>query len=140
MGLFKRDRVWWMRFTYKGKQERKSTETSDKRLAEKIYCKVILEIAEGKWFERIIGNEKTFREMIEKYMTEYSILNAESTHVRNGYLANQLNSFFGDYVLTQITPSLIVDYKSKRRKEGLAPASIEREMCMINRAFNLAVT
>jgi len=32
MGLFTRGQTWWMRFTYKGKQIRKSTETDDKSL------------------------------------------------------------------------------------------------------------
>ena len=45
MGLFKRGQVWWMRFTFKGKQVRKPTETTDKKLAEKIYHKVMTQIA-----------------------------------------------------------------------------------------------
>ena len=41
MGLYKRGQVWWMRFTYKGKQHRVPTETKDKKLAEKIHRKVM---------------------------------------------------------------------------------------------------
>jgi hypothetical protein len=37
-----------MRFNYKGRQIRKSTETDDKKLAERFYHKVLGEIAEGK--------------------------------------------------------------------------------------------
>jgi len=40
MGLFKRDGVWWMRFSHEGKHVQRSTETSDRRLAEKILAKV----------------------------------------------------------------------------------------------------
>ena len=36
MGLFKRKQVWWMSFTFKGRQIRKSTGTRQKKLAEKI--------------------------------------------------------------------------------------------------------
>ena len=61
MGLFTRGQTWWMRFTYKGKQIRKSTETDDKKLAIRIYQKVMGEVAEGKWFEKLPGEEKTLQ-------------------------------------------------------------------------------
>lgn len=36
MGLFKRGRVWWMSCSYQGRQVRRSTGTSDRRMAEAI--------------------------------------------------------------------------------------------------------
>ena len=36
MALFRRNRVWWMGFSYGGKQVRRSIEFSDKKPAEKI--------------------------------------------------------------------------------------------------------
>ncbi len=50
MALFRRGQVWWMGFSYGGKQIRRSTEVSNKKLAEKIYHKVMTQIAEGKWY------------------------------------------------------------------------------------------
>jgi hypothetical protein len=47
-----------MSFTFKGKQVRKPTETADKKMAEKIYYKVMTQIAEGKWFEKPAREEK----------------------------------------------------------------------------------
>jgi hypothetical protein len=49
MGLYLRDSVWWMSFSHLGKQVRRSTETEDKKLAQKIFDKIRGEIAEGKW-------------------------------------------------------------------------------------------
>lgn len=139
MGLFRRDQVWWMRFTYKGKQVRRSTEVTDKKLAAKIYAKLMTQIAEGKWFDRPIGEDKLFEEMIEKYLSEYSISKTLLGRHRDKSLARRLTSFFGGLKLKEISSSLVVDYKSKRRKEGAAPATIEREICLIKRAFNLAL-
>ena len=51
MGLYRRGPTWWISFTYNGRQVRQSTETDDKKMAEKIYRKVMTEVAEGKWFE-----------------------------------------------------------------------------------------
>ena len=75
MGLFKRGSVWWMSFTYQGKQMRRSTETDDRKLAKRILDKVRGEIAEGKWFEKLPGEHKTFKELMEKYMEEHSARN-----------------------------------------------------------------
>ncbi|MCJ7785131.1 MAG: hypothetical protein MUP41_14455 [Desulfobacterales bacterium] len=61
MGLYKRGKVWWMSFVCKGKHYRKSTETEDRKLAQRIHDKVKGEIAEGKWFERLPGEGKLSR-------------------------------------------------------------------------------
>ncbi len=140
MGLFKRGQTWWMRFTFKGRQIRKSTETGDKKLAERIYHKILGEIAEGKWFERLPGEEKTFREMMEKYLKEYSARNkTPKSHDRDRQLANHLNRFFGDSILTEITPRSISEYKVKRRDEGASPRTINYELALMSHAFNLAI-
>ncbi len=120
MGLYKRGSVWWMRFTYQGKQYRQPTETEDKKLAQRILDKVKGEIAEGKWFERMPGEDRTFREMMENYMTEHSARNkAPRSHVRDKSLKDHLVGFFGDLTLAEITPNLISEYKTKRRDEVL---------------------
>jgi len=61
MGLSKRGRVWWMNFTFQGKQIRRSTETSDRKIAQRILDKVKGEVAEGKWFERLPGQENSIQ-------------------------------------------------------------------------------
>jgi len=100
MGLFKRGQTWWIRFTFKGRQIRKSTETGDKKLAERISHKILGEIAEGKWFERLPGEEKTFGGMIAKYLKEHSARNkTPKSHDRDKELANHLIISFGDLIL-----------------------------------------
>jgi hypothetical protein len=47
MGLFRRNKVWWMTFIHQGQQVRRSTGTTDKRLAEAILGKVRVKIVEG---------------------------------------------------------------------------------------------
>lgn len=140
MALFKRGQVWWMRFTYKGKQVRSSTETEDKKVALKIYHKVMTQIAEGKWFDRLPGEEKTFREMMERYLQEHSVRNkVQSSYRRDKSLANHLLRFFGDFTLVEISPKLICEYKSMRRGKEAAPATVNKELILMNHAFNLAM-
>ena len=140
MGLYKRGQVWWMNFSYKGEQKRFSTEATDKKVAEKIYHKVMTQVAEGKWFERLPGEEKTFREMMEKYMKEYSERNKSlKSHIRDKSVLDHLNQFFGDFTLSNITPRLVSEYKTKRREERAAPATVNKELILMGHAFNLAI-
>lgn len=140
MGLYKRGHIWWMRFTYKGRVIKRSTEVKDRKLAEKIYHKVMSEIAENKWFERLPGEKKTFRELMEKYLIEYSTRNkAPSTHRRDKSLAAHLLNTFGNLTLSEITPKQIAEYKTRRRKEGAAPKTVNDELKLMGHAFNLAI-
>ncbi len=139
MGLYIRGQTWWMSFTYRGRQYRKSTETNDKKVAEKIYYKLRTLIAEGKWFEKSPGEEITFREMINKYLNEHSRINkTPKSYDRDKELANHLNQFFGELMLTEVTPRHIYEYKVVRRKEGASPRTINYELSLMSHAFNLA--
>ena len=140
MALYKRGSVWWMRFTYQGKHYRKSTETTEKKLAQRIYDMTKGEIAEAKWFDRMPGEVKTFREMMEKYLSEYSARNkVPSSHIRDKGLAKHLLASFGDLTVAEIAPKIIADYKTKRREEGASPRTVNYELTLMGHAFNLAI-
>ena len=137
MGIYRRARVWHMTFFYQGKRYRKSTETTDKKLAQRIYDKLKNEIAEGKWFEKLPGEYKSFNEMMDKYKVEHVSQKASARQYK-GYIKN-LRPFFGETLICQVTPSMINEYKIKRRNDGVGPASINRELAMVKNAFNKAV-
>lgn len=137
MGLFKRGKVWWMRFNHEGQQFRKSTETGDLRLAERIYRKVMGEIVERRWFEKLPGEDKTFSEMMDKYLKEH-VVNLRSERSFRGYAKN-LKSHFGSFVVSRISPMMINEYRVKRLRQGLKPASVNRELATMKKAFNLAL-
>jgi len=140
MGLYKRGPVWWMRFTYNGTLMRKSTETVDRKLAERIYHSVLGKIAEGKWFDRLPGEDTTFDDMMERYLSEHTDRNkALSSQRRDRGMRDRLSEFFGDMMLSAITPRLIADYKSKRRLDGVSPKTINNEVTLMSQEFTLCV-
>ena len=49
-----------------------------------------------------------------------------------------LKTFFGNPTLDQITPKRIVAYKNHRYTDGVKPATINRELASLRKAFNLA--
>lgn len=137
MGLVKRGKYWCMRFTYHGRQVRRSTGTADRRLAEAILGKVRAQIIERRFFETLEEKTRTFDELMERYLTEHAAKKAEPRHY-HGYAKN-LTAFFGGRTLSEITPKLIAEYKALRYTAGLKPASINRELASLKKAFNLAV-
>ena len=140
MGLFRRGQVWWMRFTFKGKQIRRPTETTDKKLAEKIYHKVLTQIAEGKWFEKPPSADKTLGDLLDKYLREYSTPNKSANTVKNDTaMVEEMKAFFGEVMLQDVTPSLISAYKTRCRDKELAPATINHRRTLLRHAFNLAI-
>lgn len=137
MGLVKRGDVWWMYFTYQGQQIRKSTGTADRRLADAILSKVKVQIIEGQYFEKAVAQSHTFTELMDRYEKEHVLRKLRHRGVK-GYM-NNLRAFFGDRTLADITPKLIVAYKNKRYEDGKAPATINRELANLKKAFNLAL-
>jgi integrase len=121
-----------------GKQIRKSTSTTDKKLAQRIHDKVMGQIAEGKWFEGSLGKHKTFKEMMDRYMSEHSIPTKASSE-RDLSSLSHLLPFFGSRPLSEISPKLIYEYKNKRRSEGPSPCTINRELALMKHAFNMAI-
>lgn len=86
MGLYKRGRVWWMDFVYKGKFIRRSRETRNSEQAERVYHKAMGAIVEGKGFDTRQEEKITFAEMMEKYMTEHSARNRAAPKTINNKL------------------------------------------------------
>jgi site-specific recombinase XerD len=136
MGLVKRGMVWWMNFTYQGKQYKRSTGTADRKLAEAILGKVKTKIIEGRFFDTLEEKERTCAEMMQRYQAEHVSKKASRCH--ESYVRSLL-PFFGRFTLAEITPKLLVQYKAKRYADGVGPASINRELATMRHAFNLAI-
>ena len=135
MGLVKRGSLWWMSFMFNGQQVRRSTGTSDRRLAEAILGKVKVQIVEGRFFEKPKEEPRRFFELMDRFATEHAPRRASyprlMTHV------SHLKQFFGDVLLSEVTPKRIVAYKNKRYADHVMPATINRELATLKKAFNL---
>jgi integrase len=106
-------------------------------LAEAILGKVRAQIIEGRFFEGLEEKTRTFDELMARYLTEHAAKKADPRHDR-GYVKH-LTAFFEGRTLAEITPKLIAEYKVRRYAGGLKPASINRELASLKKAFNLAV-
>lgn len=137
--MYKQGSIWWTSISYNGKRIRKSLETTDKKLAQAIEAKIRTEIVEGKYFTKQIGENKLFHAMMDKFMQEHAP--KVSRNMRESYKASlkHLLPFLGNHKLSAITPKMISEYKSLRYNGGVKPATINRELAMLSKAFNLAL-
>ena len=136
MGLVKRGTTWWMSFMYQGQQVRRSTETSDKRLAEAILGKIKVQIIEGRFFEKPTEQQRTFTELLDRYIKEHAA--RRGNYYREMTSVRTLKAFFGNPTLDHVSPKRIVAYKNQRYTDGVKPATINRELATLKKAFNLA--
>jgi integrase len=129
-----------MRFRYQGRQIRRSTETTNRQQAERIYGRVLGLIAQGKWFDEPPAHDKRVTEMLDRYLTEHSAPNkAATTHRRDQSLAAHLTEAFGTIPVTELRPAQIAAYKASRRADGAAPKTVNDELGLLRHAYKLAL-
>ena len=136
MGLVKRGNTWWMSFMYQGQQVRRSTGTADKRVAEAILGKIKVQIIEGRFFEKPTEQQRTFTELLDRYIKEHAA--RRGNYYREMTSVRTLKAFFGNPTLDHVSPKRIVAYKNQRYTDGVKPATINRELATLKKAFNLA--
>ena len=136
MGLVKRGNVWWMNLIFQGQRIRRSTGTANRALADSIMAKVKVQLIEGQYFDRLEEKTRTFDELMDRYEREHLVKLASQQICQ--VFVKRFRAFFGGRTLAEITPRLIVDYKSTRYAAGVQAASINRELSCLRKAFNLA--
>ncbi len=149
MSLFKRSwkengkkkvsKNWSIRLRVNGKDVKHSTKTSNRRMAEQIETEMKYDLVRGRFELRDESNKRTFKQMAEKYMTEYAVKKRPMSMSRDRVALLHLMPVFGDMYLSQIEPNLIVTYKHQRYQEGASPVSINYELGFCKHAFNLAI-
>ncbi len=137
--MFKRSGVWWTCIRHNGRKIQKSLGTANKKSAQKIENRIKDQINDGKYFEKLIGRNKTFKDMMDKFMEEYAPKMSRNMQVSYSTSLKHLNPFFVKFNLLSITPKRISRYKVIRNGEGAAAGSLNLELAMLSKAFSLAV-
>jgi integrase len=115
---------------HKGKRIQDSTETDNRKLAERVYAKVYTEIQEGIWFEKQKAKTITFAEMAAKYTSKYY-------RIRDVHTVKRLLPVFGHLTLAELTTEHISDFRDERLKK-VKPATVYQELSLMRRMFNVA--
>jgi site-specific recombinase XerD len=139
MGLYRRDKIFWFTIMNDGRRIQQSTETENRKLAEKIYAKVMTQIVEGKYFEGIKGRTITVEQLLERYNRDRMKAKAKNTIERDVTLRKHIEAYFGQFTLSQVAPEMIMDYRQVRYSKDKAIATVNRELAYLRNAFNVAI-
>ena len=142
MGIFKRrqSKFWWLNFTVNGRVIQRSSETTDKKLAEAILGKIKAQIVEEKFFDLDKSRQYSFEDLMEKYFNDHApIHKTESSVQRDKDSYAHLKRVFSGLTLDKITPSLVIDYRNRRLSEKAAHSTVLNEIGLLRNAFNISI-
>ena len=131
MGLYRRGKFFWFTITYQGTRIQESLKTDNKRLAEKLYAKVLTDIVEGRYFDSVKAKNTPFAEMTDKYMKRYE-------KSRDKTSLNRLLPVFGNLTVADITTEKVSDYMDERL-DIVKPATVYQELALMRRMYNVAI-
>jgi len=134
MGVVKRFNDYYIDYRYMGRRimERVGPQ---KRLAEELLARRKTEIAEDRFQVKRRRNIRF--DAFAKVYLDYAQTNKRSW-VRDEFSLRKLTPFFGNRLLSDISPFFIESYKKKRVDE-VKPATVNREIALLKRMFNLAI-
>ncbi len=133
--IYKRGRMYWIKYYRNGKPYRESTRSVKEADAKRLLKKREGEISEGKlpgiYFDRV-----RFDELAEDLLRDYRVNGKKSSARAELSIRHLMESFTGART-TDITTPRIGAYIEKRLAEGASNASINRELAALKRMLNL---
>ena len=146
MGLYKRPNStnWQMCFFVNGKKVRMSANTSNKKVAQRIYDKLKGEAAEGKFKLTVANSDMPFDKLADEFLEKHSKVEKRSYKTDVGR-AKLLKRYFGNRPIGKITAYDIKEWREwrscqiTRRGTKITVATVNREFGLLRTMFNLAV-
>jgi len=137
-GIFKRGSVYWIRYADPtGKIVRESARTTNINEAMKLLSKRKAEVADGKYPERVIIKNHTFKELAEKYKEWASIQRCWSRGKQ--YVIPILEGRFKDIILRKINPFIVEKFVVDLIKENKKPATVNKYITVLKHMIKKAI-
>jgi len=143
MGVYKRGKVWWYRFTWKGEAFRESTKQTNKRVAEQMEAAHKTSLAKGEVGLRDRKPAATLREFANSDFLPFCRSAFAAKPNTLGYYENgtaRLLEFaeLADESLDTVNIEHLTRYARRRLDRGLKIATVNRELQVLRRMFALA--
>ena len=134
--VYKRGDIWWARLTYRGKDYRKSLETTSSRTANERLLTYIAEVKDGKWGDG--GARRKFEDAINKFIDEHFPRIKPNSAKRYRVSLMNLVDHLQVKFLDEITSSVLSDFEVARRKQGVKDSTIRRDLVCLQVVFSCA--
>lgn len=130
-------KYWYIKYTSNGKRYYESTGTTLKRKAKEILHTREIDIGKG----IPVGSDLTkirLDELLEDVINDYIVNNRRTLTDLSIRIRLHLLKHFGGHKVGSITTASINKYVVTRLREGAKPATVNRELAILKRAFTLA--
>ena len=134
--LVKGSRFWWISYQLNGKTNRESSGELTKTAAAGKLKARLLAIGNGNFLGPRI-EKITVDELYEDLVQDYRI-NGQAVEWAESVWNVHLKDFFSGMRAANLGSNQIAAYVEKRRKENTAPATVNRELALLRRAFSIA--
>jgi integrase len=139
--VYRRGRIWWVRYYWKGKLHAESSRSQDKKDAETFLARRLGEIgADAAGVKRWIGpsaGKTLVTALLDDLELDYEVTGKRSLRVARGRMVPLRKSFEREVVMNVDTARLR-RYIQERQRAGRLPATIKLEIAFLRRAFTIA--
>jgi integrase len=131
--------TWHIQFSVNGQQYRESTKTDNYNQAQKVLKRRITEITTGK-FAGPSADRVLMQDLLKDVLADYELHDRKSLDTAaRPLIEHHLLPAFGKMRAVNVKVPAITTYIKQRKADGAAVASINRELALLRRAFNLGV-
>jgi integrase/recombinase XerD len=134
--IYKRGETFWGRVSYKGKDCRKSLETTSASIARQRLLTFVADVKAGKWGDK---PRRKFEDAANKFIDEHFPRIKHNSAKR--YRVSLMNLLDGLHVefLDEIGSAALSDFEVRRRKAGVSNGTIRRDLMCLSSLFGCAV-
>lgn len=137
MGIYKKGENYYIDYYVDGRRKRENAGKS-RKLAEAVLAKRKVQVIEGKFLDIEKKEKLFFKDMARMFLDNYAKVNKKSWN-RDALSIRNLNEFFGEKYIYEITNFHVDEYKKKRLKSGNTVATINRELACLRTILHKAV-
>jgi hypothetical protein len=134
--VYLRNRIWWVQYYRHGKQYKESAKTDSEREARRFLRRKLNEAA-GENFVGPAAQRVTFEDLSKGLLANYKLKNNRSIDLAKLAL-RRLSETFGNDRAVCITADRIQAYAADRLERGLSASSVNYDLAILCRAFNVA--
>ena len=136
--IYRRGKVWWIKYSVNGRRRRESSKSERDADAIKLLQRRVKEAARDQRRDPVAENRVTMAELFKALESDYEA-NGRRSSATLAFRLAPLREAFGQDKAKVITAARIARYASDRRAQGRQPATVNRELAALRRAFTIAV-
>ncbi len=144
--LYRRGAIWWIAYRHRSVQKHETSRSTDRGVAERLLAERLDQIGAERLGLRAFAGAQEGRlsvvEMLDAALDAYCTtrnIAREQTAPSIRSRIKALGRFFGGMRAAVVTEETVDRYIAERRRDGLMPATINREIETLRHAFRLAV-